>query len=119
MGKAGSSAVPALVAKVSALVPGFVRTVLFLPLPSLELLNRVVELVPMAVTEVSVVIPGSLHWFADLKALVHLESHNKKKTPKYSDKCVQHPFHGGHLPLIKLLINLFTLLALHIFLHIR
>ena len=112
MGKAGSSAVPALVAKVSALVPGFVRTVLFLPLPSLELLNRVVELVvsmlvPMAVTEVSVVIPGSLHWFADLKALVHLESHkkkkNKKKTPKYSDKCVQHPFHGGHLPLISLL----------------
>lgn len=84
MGKAGSSAVPALVAKVSALVPGFVRTVLFLPLPSLELLNRVVELVvsmlvPMAVTEVSVVIPGSLHWFADLKALVHLESHQKKK----------------------------------------
>ena len=113
MGKAGSSAVPALVAKVSALVPGFVRTVLFLPLPSLELLNRVVELVvsmlvPMAVTEVSVVIPGSLHWFADLKALVHLESHQKKKTkkkitPKYSDKCVQHPFHGGHLPLISLL----------------
>ena len=113
MGKAGSSAVPALVAKVSALVPGFVRTVLFVPLPSLELLNRVVELVvsmlvPMAVTEVSVVIPGSLHWFADLKALVHLESHQKKKqqkkkTPKYSDKCVQHPFHGGHLPLISLL----------------
>ena len=108
MEKVGSSAVPALVAKVSALVPGFVRTVLFVPLPSLELLNRVVELVvsmlvPMAVTEVSVVIPGSLHWFADLKALVHLESHKKKKTPKYSDKCVQHPFHGGHLLLINLL----------------
>ena len=87
MGKVGSSAVPALVAKVSALVPGFVRTVLFVPLRSLELLNRVVELVvsmlvPMAVTEVSVVIPGSLHWFADLKALVHLESHQKKKQKK-------------------------------------
>ena len=106
MGKAGSSAVPALVAKVSALVPGFVRTVLFVPLPPLELLNRVVELVvsmlvPMAVTEVSVVIPGSLHWFADLKALVHLESYLKKK--HRSTVISVYNAHGGHLPLINLL----------------
>ena len=110
MGETGSSAVPALIAKVSALAAGFVRTVLFVPLPPLELLNRVVELsflvfvvsmlVRMAVTEVSVVIPGLLHWFADLKALVHLETH--KKTPKCSDKFVQRPFHSGHLPLVNL-----------------